>query len=403
MNILYLTIVNIDLKGLHIYSDLVNELTKRGHKVTIVDISGSNQETHVINEENCRIIKMKMPSQYGVNFIKKALIILKASSTIKKGVKKYINDEDFDLIIYQTPPITFLGALKFLKKKYKKAKLYLMLKDIFPQNAVDMGLFSTKGPTSIIHKYFRRVEKGFYKISDKIGCMSKGNIDYVLEHNPEVLPNKLEMFPNTVKVLPLKQRNEELLEKYGIDKNKKIFLFGGNLGIMQGLDFFIEAVKKCQDISSAQFVVVGKGSEKDNLFKQLRNLNNVVTLGHMSSNEYAELCACCDVGLVMLSHLHTIPNYPSRALSYFQCAKPILACTDAVTDFKDLFKDNKLGIWCEALDLDGFYNAVKFFCENEQEAKLMGERGREYLINNFNVEMSADILEDFIKQCNKGG
>ena len=74
-----------------------------------------------------------------------------------------------------------------------------MLKDIFPHNAVDLGMIQKTGIKSIIYKYFRNVEKKLYKISDYIGCMSQANVDYVLKHNPEVVVNKAFHGLHTVK------------------------------------------------------------------------------------------------------------------------------------------------------------------------------------------------------------
>ena len=101
----------------------------------------------------------------------------------------------FDLITYSTPPITLTNVVKYLKKKNPKAVSYLQLKDIFPQNAVDIGMFGEK---SVFNWYFRRKEKALYKASDFIGCMSPANVEYVLEHNPEVAPEKVEIAPNTI-------------------------------------------------------------------------------------------------------------------------------------------------------------------------------------------------------------
>lgn len=89
----------------------------------------------------------------------------------------------FDLIIYSTPPITFQRAVEYVKER-DNAQTYLLLKDIFPQNAVDIGILSKNGWKGLIYKYFRKKEKKLYGISDRIGCMSEANCKYILSHNP---------------------------------------------------------------------------------------------------------------------------------------------------------------------------------------------------------------------------
>ncbi len=133
----------------------------------------------------------------------------------------------YDLILYATPPITLYSAIKYCKKQYN-AKTFLMLKDIFPQNAVDLELFSKY---SLIYLYFRIKEKKYYQISDNIGCMSKGNIEYILENNHKINKKKLCIFYNSIRT----NNNKSTI----FNKNKTIFIFGGNIGKPQNIMFLL--------------------------------------------------------------------------------------------------------------------------------------------------------------------
>ena len=71
----------------------------------------------------------------------------------KRSLKKYYGDVKFDLILYSTPPITFNKVISYAKETSgNKATTYLMLKDIFPQNAVDLGLMKTTGLQGLLYK-----------------------------------------------------------------------------------------------------------------------------------------------------------------------------------------------------------------------------------------------------------
>jgi len=162
-------------KGSNIYTDLADALNKNNHiiKVVVAEEKKKIDKTTLFEENGIPVLRVKTGNLYEIGFIEKALTFLTISRDLKKGIKKYFTNENFDLILFQSPPLTFFKVVKWAMKKYK-AKSYLMMKDIFPQNGVDIGLYSKKHPAYI---YFKNQEKQLYKVSSKIGCMSQGNID----------------------------------------------------------------------------------------------------------------------------------------------------------------------------------------------------------------------------------
>lgn len=103
------------------------------------------------------------------------------------------------------------------------------------------------GLKGIIYKIFRIKEKKLYKISDYIGCMSPANVKYVLDHNDYVKKEKIEVCPNCVKLLNdthTKEEHKSIREKYGLSLDKTIFVYVGNLGKPQGIDFFSKLFKR---------------------------------------------------------------------------------------------------------------------------------------------------------------
>ena len=182
MNVIFLTLLNIkDINEHNIYTDLMREFVKHGDKVYIVSPSEKryNEKTHIIKKNNVEILKPQIGNVQKTNIIEKGISTVVLEGKIKKAIKKYWNDVKFDLIIYSTPPITLIGAVEFVKKR-DEAKTYLLLKDIFPQNAVDMGMMSKTGVKSVLYKYFRSKEKKLYALSERIGCMSQANVDMLL-------------------------------------------------------------------------------------------------------------------------------------------------------------------------------------------------------------------------------
>ena len=246
MNILFLTISRINgLEERGIYTDLMREFIRNGHAMYIVSPYERrfHQPTGVMENGGARILKVKTLNIQKTNIVEKGIGTLLLESQYLHAINKYWRDVKFDLILYSTPPITFNKVIRTLKKRWN-AKTYLMLKDIFPQNAVDLGMFSKK---SFLYRMFRSKEEKLYELSDFIGCMSPANCEYVLKHNPAIDAAKVEICPNSVKLqerLKGDRKESELLKELNIPASKRIFIYGGNLGKPQGIDFLLKVIEE---------------------------------------------------------------------------------------------------------------------------------------------------------------
>lgn len=385
-------------KGDTIYTDLAEKLVERGHSVTVI-ASGERKYTSKTiwsKERNCDVLRVKTGNIYDVKFIEKAISILSLEYLIKLAIKKNLYSKKFDLILYESPPVTNCGIIKYAKRKFK-AKTYLMLKDIFPQNAVDIGIMK-KG--SIPYKIFKRKEKQLYDISDKIGCMSKRNKEYILKHNKFLSEDKVEIFPNTKKI----KSNIEFIkdysvnEKYGIPKDAILVIYGGNMGKPQGVHILCEAINRLKSNNNIFFILVGRGTEKKNIkdFLEVNKCKNTLVLDNLPREEYEKLVIQSDIGVVMLDSRFTIPNYPSRILAYMEYSIPVIAATDSNTDFKELIEEAKLGLWCCSMDVDTLCNNINKLVMDKELRVSMGENGRKFIEENFEVSKSVDILENLI-------
>ena len=186
MNVIFLTLVRIsDIEERGIYQDLMRKFRDEGHQVYVVTAAErrQGQETSLVDSHGVKILNVKTLNVQKTNIVEKGMGTLLIESQFKSAIKKYLENISFDLITYSTPPITFTNVVKYLKRKNPNAISYLQLKDIFPQNAVDIGMF---GERSILNWYFRKKEKALYKTSDFIGCMSPANVEFVLKQNPEI-------------------------------------------------------------------------------------------------------------------------------------------------------------------------------------------------------------------------
>lgn len=391
MNVLFVSISPIPKVAAHSISlDLLRVFRNHGHKVYIVCAleRKNNQETSLHEEDGCQILRVKVGNNKKANIIEKGITTVFLPNFYIKAIKQYYADVKFDLVLYPTPPVTQVKTVEFIKKR-DGAMSYLMLKDIFPQNAVDIGMMSKSGAKGILYKYFRMQEKKLYALSDHIGCMSQANVDYVLKHNPEVEAQIVEVCPNSIEIVDKSvdtETRKRIREKYGIPQGKKVFVYGGNLGKPQGIHFLIKCLKKCANIEDVFFLIVGDGTEYKVLdeYVKISSQKNLKLMSRLPREDYDSMVGACDVGMIFLDHRFTIPNFPSRLLSYMQAKLPILACTDPNTDIGKVITDGGFGWWCESNDEEAFINTVNII--TALNLKKMGEQGYQYMLSHYSVE-----------------
>ena len=398
MNILFLTmssgLQNIETSG--IYTDLMRKFRNEGHDVYIIyprerrlglptELSGDNR-VHTLGVKTLNVTK--------TNVVEKGIGQVLLEYQFKTALKKYFGNVRFDIILYSTPPITFTKVIKYAKKSNPDSMSYLLLKDIFPQNAVDLGMLTTSGAKGLLYKSFRKKEKELYRLSDYIGCMSPANVKYVLEHNAEVNPSVVEVAPNSYDIPDNRQQttDNKIREKYNLPTDKPIFIYGGNMGKPQGIPFLLECMKAVKDRTDCHFLIIGGGTEYPKLESWINTEkpSAVSLFRSLPKAEYDALASSCDVGMIFLDYRFTIPNYPSRLLPYLMEHKPIIAVTDPNCDTGTIAEANGYGYYCPSNSVEKFVETVdKMLSSN---IKQMGENAYRFFLNNYTTEHTYNSI-----------
>lgn len=395
-NIIFLTLVEINsVEERGIYQDLLRKFRDEGHDVTIVTPveRRKNISTNFKQIEGVSILQIKTLNIQKTNVIEKGIGTIAIEYQYLSAVKKHLNNQKFDLILYSTPPITFAKVIQFIKAR-DNAYSYLLLKDIFPQNAVDMKMLKKGG---FIHAQFVKKEKKLYEISDFIGCMSPANVTFILKHNPNISATKVEVNPNTIEPISFSYSIEEKIDirrKYGIPADKKVFVYGGNLGKPQGLDFLLQTIRKVKN-NNVFFLIVGDGTEFVRMQEWFEELQpeNAKLLQRLPKQDYDKLLASCDVGLIFLDKNFLIPNFPSRLLSYLEMKMPVIAATDANSDIGDIIEQGNCGFKVLSGDMQQMDFAIHRLLNNDDLA-LLGDNAEKLLLKEYTVDRSYRLIRE---------
>lgn len=399
-------------KILIITDDFIHNSEKSG-AVLIKDladaINSTNKFSSIVLAPDINSYKIKKLSIKGIETIlfpsgriKNTNMILRAFNEylLSYRVKKcyeFIKSEEIFGIIYYSPSIFFGNAVNYFKKKFS-CYSYLILRDLFPQWTVDLGIIKEN---SLSHLFFKHYEKINYKNADRIGVMSESNLKLFTTRSDF---NKFEVLPNWQKPVKTKA-NKKLLKKYGLSNlsEKFVFFYGGNIGIAQGIKALLALPKSLIQNKKIHFVFIGKGDEVGLLNDKY--YNNITFINSLKPELYYQLVSNFDVGLFSLHQNHTAYNYPGKIWGYMSLSKPIIGIVNEGNDVKELINDNDAGLVCT--HNEGIDKLITHCIKLSNDLVLKNEQGlNSYsIILEFTPEKTANQILNFFESTifNKNG
>ena len=376
--------------------DLSDEFFKQGNNVTVVTILEKKykRETQLKIENGYEVLRVKTGNYFNVsNSVEKGITSLTMISKLKREIINYLGKKRYDLIITHTP---FISTEKLINplKSYFKCPAHLILWDIFPQNAKDIGILKNK----LLFSYFEYNERKMFLAYECIWCMSEGNVNYLRENYSYLDKEKIKLLRNWARIKPnIEINKEEIRKKYGFLKNDYIAVFGGNMGKPQKLENILSLAKKCLEYKDIKFLFVGNGSERERIEKlaKANSLLNVIFINYIPREEYEKLIASCDIGIVSLDERFTVPNFPSKTTDYFKLSLPIFASLDKCSagDYGEfLQKKVKGGLFANADNIDELFSQFIRLYDYEKLRKNLGNNGRKYYEEYLGVDKAYNII-----------
>jgi glycosyltransferase involved in cell wall biosynthesis len=331
-----------------------------------------------------RVLRLRAPRTKEIGYIRRTIGELLMPFTMHRNLQRSpMAQIKWDGVVWYTPSI-FHGPLANSLKKRSNCKGYLIIRDIFPQWALDMRLMRRGVP----YLFFDAVARYQYSVADVIGVQSPGNLSYFdqLQLKPgrrlEVLNNWLE-HPGQVRCSI--RLNQTCLA------GRNIFVYAGNMGVAQGMDIFIDLAESLQDRSDVGFLFVGRGSDASRLSKlaQSRKLNNVLFFDEIHPDQIPDLYAQCDVGIVALDSQHNTHNIPGKFLTYMQSGLPVLANINYGNDLARIIRDEQVGQVCESNMINELLTLTGKLLEEITVDKELSERCCKLFDRDFSAEKAV--------------
>ena len=356
--------------------DLSREFAAQGHRPVVIVPSPMSDKPWVVEEfDGVEVLRVAAPPTRSPSFVRRAIAEMWLPFAMYLNIRRSpFAAANWDLLVWYSPPIFFGPLIAKLKRKSKgknKPRTYLILRDIFPEWAVDLGLVR-RGPVYLV---FKAIAAFQYSVAQVIGVQTESNLRYLEKWDRA--PRRIEVLRNWLEVTP--DIGSSIVVKNTPLAGRKIFVYIGNMGVAQGMDIFIDLIHSLRDRTDIGFLFVGRGTEFARLEaeKASRDLSNALFFGEIDSTEIPGLLAQCHVGMVALHPDHKTHNIPGKFVSYVQYGVPVLARVNPGTDLMRLIEAEQVGKVYVGNSVAELKEIAEQLMDDDKLRRSMSERGRE--------------------------
>ncbi|PMG38405.1 glycosyltransferase WbuB [Vibrio splendidus] len=377
--------------GAKMMHELALELIKQGHNVTVITPHFEKEQSRLIEDsiDSVSVWRFYSGQVKDVSKVKRAINETLLSFRAWSSIRGKVNKDTFDGVVYYSPSI-FFGSLVAKLKKLCRCKSYLVLRDFFPQWAIDSGLIRQD---SAIERYFRFFEALSYRQADTIGVMSEKNLEIFNTNTASQYPTAI--LRNWADLVPHYTSSHSInLRAYLGLQDEVIYFYGGNIGHAQDMANLVRLAKNMQDFDKAHFLFLGQGDEVALVQELISewNLSNCSYLPSVPQNKFKDILAQVDVGLFSLSAQHSAHNFPGKLLGYMVQSLPILGSVNKGNDLMDLVNANHAGLISINGDDDAFFENASKLQNDAELRRSIGVTGYKLLKKEFAVGNIADSI-----------
>lgn len=368
--------------------DLASEFHRLGHDPVVVAPDESiSDDTEVTRDNGIAVLRVRTGKIKTASRVLRGFNEARLSALIWEKGKRFFKDNPCDLIVYYSPTIFFGSLVKRLKKLYR-CPSYLILRDIFPQWAVDAGVLKE----GLAYRYFKLKESQNYRAADIIGVQSPANLNYFKENGLD-RQYRTELLYNWAALKEDNIQPGNYRERMGL-QGKVVFFYGGNLGVAQDMDNIIRLAKNIKNEQNVHFLLVGDGSEKSRLSSDIisSQITNVTIHDAVGQQEYLSMLSEFDVGLISLDRNLRTQNFPGKLLGYMYHSMPILASINPGNDLKDILENNNAGLVCINGEDSLLVSSARRLAASDKLRRQMGLNARALLEGTFSVSKAAQQM-----------
>jgi len=316
--------------------DLAQALAAQGHRPLVLTPALDGVE-RLESEGDVQVLRVRAPRTKDVPYWRRTLAELVLPWILLRGLRRSaLRDDHWDGVVWYSPTI-FLGPLARAVKRQHACRGYLIVRDLFPDWAVDAGVMR-KG--ALPYRFFKWIERFQYRQADVIGVQTPSNAPLVANDAPA--GTRIEVLHNWLSA-PARPA-PDACPPLGVLDGRINFVYAGNMGVAQDMDGFVTLAKRMRDRDDVGFVFVGRGSEAVRLKDEAKGQPNLLVMDEIDPSVLPALLAKCHVGIVALHPAHGTHNIPGKLLTYLHAGLPVLARVNPNNDLVALVEGEEVGL-----------------------------------------------------------
>lgn len=368
--------------------DLSLEFVKQGHDVTVLVASPQQAEPWLIEYyQGVRLLRLRTLTTKDVGYVRRTLaeLFMPFSMRLNYNRSPLVNAQ-WDAVVWYSPSIFFGPMVQFLAAK-SRCQTYLIIRDIFPEWAVDMGLMGKGLP----YLFFRAIANYQYSVANVIGAQTPGNRVY-FENWLSKGKGKLDILQNWLSDLPAGNCSISISESPLV--GRMIFVYAGNMGVAQGMGSILEFVHAMQTRTDVGFIFVGRGSDSQRLKAEAEQLalDNVLFFDEIDPDEIPGLYAQCHAGIVALDVRHKTHNVPGKFISYMQSGLPVFAVINPGNDLEHMINSHRVGVVATHVEVAELVAKAETLINDLEEGGEMSNRCRQLYLQSFSPKSAVSQI-----------
>ncbi len=397
-----------DMPGSTRHYDFGQELLKKKYKITIFASSfqhhGERKELKIQKKEkwmhekinNLNFIWLKT-FPYKKNDWRRVLNMFSCvyqAYFIGKKIGKINKDIGRPDIILGSSPQLFILISAYLLAKHYKVKFIAELRDLWPQNLIDINQLKEN---SVMVKILRRLEKFLYHRADKIIIFTPVAESYITSLG--INKNKLCIIPNGVDLSRFDTADYE--KQFEPENNTFKIMYTGTLGLFYELDRLLKAAKIIQEkgFMNIKFMFMGSGVKKAELIQQSKKLklNNVSFMEPVPKRKMPDVLRQADAFFIKRNKIFY--GSSNKLMDYMAVAKPIIF---AMSPGDTIAKDANCGISVPSGNSEDFAEAIiKLHNMPPDQRKTLGENGRKYVEKHNSISVLVNKLDKMLTELTR--